>query len=348
MKKYASGSLFLLFLLAITGCNEQQTPENTSLVLNGKTMGTVWRVSLAQTDPQQKNRLQQLIQQQLDQDEQELSTWKSDSVLSRFNQYPGDQPQPVSNNMADIITLALHIGIKTRGAMDITVGPLVNLWGFGPEKTPVKIPDKTAIELARARVGLKHLQVIQTSKGAFLQKDLPSLYVDLSTVGEGFATDHLAKLMEKEGLSHYLVSVGGAVLTRGYNAEGKPWRVAIQKPTDQENAVEAIIDLQGHGISTAGSYRNYYELEGKRLSHIIDPHSGQPISHHLVSATVIATTALEADGWDTGLMVLGTEQAKALAIQQQLAVYLITKEKEGFSHWMSPQFTAFLQKSPQE
>lgn len=305
-------------------------------------MGTFWRISLAGVAPERKASLQKAVQQQLDEDERQLSTWKNDSVLSRFNQYRGSDPQPVSENMADIVSLSLRIGRKTAGAMDITVGPLVNMWGFGPDKQPLKEPTQAQIDAAKALTGLQHLRVIQKAEGAYLQKDLPGLYVDLSTVGEGFATDHLARLMEKEGINSYLVSVGGAVLTRGKNAQGQPWKVAIQKPTDRENAVQAVVDLQGHGISTSGSYRNYYELNGKRISHVIDPVTGRPIQHKLVSATVIATTALEADGWDTGLMVLGEEKAKALALRENLAVYLIEKQGEGFSSWMSPQFKAFI------
>ncbi len=305
-------------------------------------MGTFWRISLAGVAPERKASLQKAVQQQLDEDDRQLSTWKNDSVLSRFNQYRGSDPQPVSENMADIVSLSLRIGRKTAGAMDITVGPLVNLWGFGPDKQPLKEPTQAQIDAAKALTGLQHLRVIQKAEGAYLQKDLPGLYVDLSTVGEGFATDHLARLMEKEGINSYLVSVGGAVLTRGKNAQGQPWKVAIQKPTDRENAVQAVVDLQGHGISTSGSYRNYYELNGKRISHVIDPTTGRPIQHKLVSATVIATTALEADGWDTGLMVLGEEKAKALALRENLAVYLIEKQGEGFSSWMSPQFKAFI------
>ncbi|WP_267303077.1 porin [Klebsiella sp. KP20-425-1] len=143
-------------------------------------------------------------------------------------------------------------------------------------------------------------------------------------------------------ISRYLVSVGGALVSRGMNGEGKPWRVAIQKPTDRENAVQAIVDINGHGISTSGSYRNYYELDGKRISHVIDPQTGQPITHKLVSVTVIAPTALEADGWDTGLMVLGPEKAQQVVREEGLAVYMIVKEGEGFKTWMSPQFRTFL------
>ncbi len=341
MKRVSLTAVLLLGLLA-AGCDQQKDEADTGVVLEGKTMGTQWRVSLPGVTAAQAAALREKIQQRLDNDDQELSTWKKDSLLSRFNQDRTTQPQSISSNMADIITVALRIGRLTDGAMDITVGPLVNLWGFGPDQQPPHTPSLADIAAAKALTGLRHLQVIERADGAWLQKDLPGLYVDLSTMGEGFATDHLARLMEEEGITDYLVSVGGAVLTRGANVGGKAWRVAIQKPTDQENAAQALVDLQGHGISTSGSYRNYYELDGRRISHVIDPQTGQPIEHRLVSATVIATTALEADGWDTGLMVLGTEKAKALALREHLAVYLITKEKKGFSSWMSPQFRAFL------
>ncbi len=294
-----------------SGCDSATTPAtpaSTATVLDGKTMGTFWRVSVIGVDEAKAQALRAKVQAQLDADDRLLSTWKNDSALMRFNHAADTRPWPVSEAMADIVTLSLRIGAKTDGAMDITVGPLVNLWGFGPDKQPVATPDAQAIAAAKARTGLQHLQVINQSGRQFLQKDIPDLFVDLSTVGEGYAADHLARLMEQEGISRYLVSVGGALVSRGMNGEGKPWRVAIQKPTDRENAVQAIVDINGHGISTSGSYRNYYELDGKRISHVIDPQTGQPITHKLVSVTVIAPTALEADGWDTGLMVLGPEK----------------------------------------
>ncbi|EMB9110513.1 thiamine biosynthesis lipoprotein ApbE [Klebsiella quasipneumoniae] len=328
-----------------SGCDSATTPAtpaSTATVLDGKTMGTFWRVSVIGVDEAKAQALRAKVQAQLDADDRLLSTWKNDSALMRFNHAADTRPWPVSEAMADIVTLSLRIGAKTDGAMDITVGPLVNLWGFGPDKQPVATPDAQAIAAAKARTGLQHLQVINQSGRQFLQKDIPDLFVDLSTVGEGYAADHLARLMEQEGISRYLVSVGGALVSRGMNGEGKPWRVAIQKPTDRENGVQAIVDINGHGISTSGSYRNYYELDGKRISHVIDPQTGQPITHKLVSVTVIAPTALEADGWDTGLMVLGPEKAQQVVREQGLAVYMIVKEGEGFKTWMSPQFRTFL------
>ncbi|UYU30848.1 FAD:protein FMN transferase ApbE [Siccibacter colletis] len=333
-------SLFLLLTLMLAGCD--RAAENAPLVLEGKTMGTSWRVSLAGVDAQRTPELRRQIQAQLDADDRLLSTWKDDSALMQFNHSTSTAPWPVDAAMADIVTLSLRIGHKMQDAMDITVGPLVNLWGFGPDKQPVATPDAAQIAAARARTGLQHLRVINAADSQWLQKDIPDLFVDLSTVGEGYAADHLAQLMARNGISRYLVSVGGALVSRGMNAEGKPWRVAIQKPTDRENAVQAVVDINGHGISTSGSYRNYYELDGKRLSHVIDPATGRPITHKLVSATVIAPTALEADTWDTGFMVLGPEKAREVALAQGLAVYLISKEQDGFSVWMSPQFKSYL------
>ncbi|WP_297207609.1 FAD:protein FMN transferase ApbE [uncultured Pluralibacter sp.] len=331
-------------ILLIAGCDGENSSDvgGQNLVLEGKTMGTSWRVSAAGIDPARADALRQKIQAQLDADDMQLSTWKTDSALMRFNRTTSIAPWPVPEAMADIVTQSLRIGEKTGGAMDITVGPLVNLWGFGPDKQPLKTPSAAQIAAAKARTGLQHLAVINKSGSQYLQKDLPDLYVDLSTVGEGYAADHLAQLMSQEGISRYLVSVGGALVSRGTSGRGAPWRVAIQKPTDRENAVQAVVDINGHGISTSGSYRNYYELDGRRISHVIDPRTGAPIQHNLVSVTVIAPTALEADGWDTGLMVLGLEKAKAVVQQQGLAVYMIYKQGNTFRSWMSPQFTPFL------
>lgn len=336
---------FLTTLFFLTACDSPAPAEKAppaATVLEGKTMGTFWRVSVMNVDETRVSELRGKIQSQLDADDQLLSTYKNDSALMRFNQSQSTSPWPVSEAMADIVTQALRIGYKTNGAMDVTVGPLVNLWGFGPNKQPVTTPGQAQIDDARAITGLQHLMVINQSGQQYLQKDIPDLFVDLSTMGEGYAADHLVELMTKEGISRYLVSVGGALVSRGLNASGQPWRVAIQKPTDQQNAVQAIVDINGHGISTSGSYRNYYELDGKRISHVIDPQTGRPIEHNLVSVTVIAPTALEADGWDTGLMVLGSDKAKEIVRQEGLAVYMITKEGDGFKTWMSPQFESFL------
>lgn len=337
---FANGLLLSAVLGLLTACNDTETRQQIDI--EGKMMGTFYSVKISGATTPNPHQLQQEIDALLEQANNDISTYRQTSVLSRFNQYRGSEPQPIPRGMADIILLAQRIGRDTDGAMNITVGPLVNLWGFGPEKQPTQIPTQDQIDSARQQVGLQHLTLISDNRGEWLQKDLPDLYVDLSTMGEGYGVDLLVNLMMRKGITNYLVSVGGAVSSRGVNGQGQPWRVAIQKPTDQENAVQALVDLQGYSISTSGSYRNYFEQGGQRYSHVLDPATGRPINHRLVSATVIATTALEADGWDTGLMVLGTEKALRLAESKGLAVYLITKTDQGFTAVMTPQFKAFL------
>ncbi|MGK2946832.1 MAG: FAD:protein FMN transferase ApbE [Candidatus Malihini olakiniferum] len=312
--------------------------------LTGKTMGTYYSVKISGELPKNHTQLQQEIDVLLEQANNDISTYREDSTLSRFNRYQGSDPQSISGGMADIILIAQRIGQATENAMDITISPLVNLWGFGPQKQLVTIPTHEQINQARKSVGLQHLTLINNSKGEWLQKDLPSLCVDLSTLGEGYGADLLAQLMTCKGITNYLISVGGAISSRGVNNRGMPWRVAIQKPTDSENSVQAALNLNGYSCSTSGSYRNYFEQDGKRYSHVIDPSTGQPINHTLVSATVIAKNALEADGWDTGLMVLGAEKALKVAKRNGLAVYLIIKTGSEFKTVMTPQFQAFLQK----
>ncbi|WP_145578647.1 FAD:protein FMN transferase ApbE [Yersinia alsatica] len=337
---FANGLLLSAVLGLLTACNDTETRQQIDI--EGKTMGTFYSVKISGATPPNPHQLQQEIDALLEQANDDISTYRQTSVLSRFNQYRGSEPQPIPRGMADIILQAQRIGRDTDGAMNITIGPLVNLWGFGPEKQPTRIPTQDQIDSARQQAGLQHLTLISDNRGEWLQKDLPDLYVDLSTMGEGYGVDLLVNLMMRKGITNYLVSVGGAVSSRGVNGQGQPWRVAIQKPTDQENAVQALVDLQGYSISTSGSYRNYFEQGGQRYSHVLDPATGRPINHRLVSATVIAATALEADGWDTGLMVLGTEKALRLAEKKGLAVYLITKTDQGFTAVMTPQFKAFL------
>src|SRR5471030_3049306 len=199
----------------LASCDNVTKKPPAALVIEGKTMGTFYRVSLAGVDKSREGVLRQQIEAQLVEDDHELSTYKDDSVLSRFNQYHGTVPQPISAGMADAVITSLRVGLKTGGAMDITVGPLVNLWGFGPQKQPTKTPTDAQIEAAREETGLQHLKVIQQEDGQYLQKDVPNMYVDLSTLGEGYATDHVAGLLEQRGVNRYLVSVGGAVITRG-------------------------------------------------------------------------------------------------------------------------------------
>ena len=332
-----------LMLAALAGC-EKPGAESPMLEIHGRTMGTFYGVKVVGDFPGGQQALQTQVDTLLKHYNDEISTYDPNSSLSKFNQQQTTAPYPVSQDMADIVISTVRVGQRTQGVLDVTVGPLVNLWGFGPDKRPVKIPTDAQIAAARQRVGIQHLHVDVSADHAELRKDIPNMYVDLSTVGEGFGADKVADFLESRGVHNYLVEIAGASRSRGVNAKGEPWKLAIQKPTDELDEVQAIVKPDGRAISTSGSYRNYYELDGQRYSHIIDPATGKPITHRLVSATVITPTALEADGLDTALMVMGPEKAMAFAQQQHLAVYLVIKTDKGFKAEYSKSFEPYLVK----
>ena len=190
----------------------------------------------------------------------EISTYDKNSALSKFNQFQSTEPFAISQDLADLLICGLQTGEQTGGLLDMTVGPLVNLWGFGPDKRPIKIPSDEQIEKARERVGINKVHVEVSSNHALVRKDQPDVYVDLSTFGEGFGADKVAALLEANGVHNYLVEIAGASRSRGVNAKGQSWRLAIQKPTDEIADVQAIIQPDGRAVSTSGSYRNSYNF----------------------------------------------------------------------------------------
>lgn len=335
-----SRTLLLALLLTLTAC--QPTPQ-TQLRIQGKTMGTFYVVTVNDAFPGGETALQHEVDTLLVRMNQEISTYDPAALISRFNQGPAKTPMVIPATMAKIVQQGIDAGHLTGGKLDVTVGPLVNLWGFGPDKRPVKRPTAEQIAEARARVGIDKL-TLTTQEGQYLlSKAIPDLYLDLSTLGEGAASDEIAALLESKNVHNYLIEVAGAVRSQGHNSKGNPWRVAIVEPSDTPGAIEDVVIPNGMALSTAGSYRNYYELDGQRYSHIIDPVSGAPVTHKLVSASVITPTALEADALDTALMVMGPEQALTFAREHHLAVYLIVKTAQGFEAKFTPQFAPYLQ-----
>ncbi|MBZ6074344.1 FAD:protein FMN transferase [Aeromonas schubertii] len=333
--------LLILPLILLQAC--QPKPEMTRI--EGRTMGTFYAVTLADPFPGGERALQRRVDALLLEINREISTYDPDSVISRFNRAQDTRPHPIPERMAKIVAQGIEAGERTRGQLDVTVGPLVNLWGFGPDKRPNKTPDEQAIAAARERVGIDKLEQSRGSDGQpLLAKRRPDLYLDLSTLGEGAGSDAIAELLEQAGVHNYLIEIAGAVRSQGHNPKGKPWRVAIVDPSDQPGAFQAVVTPKGMAVSTAGSYRNYYERDGVRYSHIIDPVTGHPISHKLVSATVILPSALEADAYDTALMVMGPEKAMAYARDHRLAAFLVIKTPQGFASRHTPEFEPYLAK----
>lgn len=325
--------------LLLAGCGPEQ------INLEGKTMGTSYSIKyVSDSSTLSPEKLQQEIDLELEAVNDQMSTYRPGSELSRFNtSREVDTPFPVSAATAKVVREAIRINRLTDGALDVTVGPLVNLWGFGPEGRPDTVPTEAEITKRRAWVGIDKLAV---ENGA-LVKRIPELYVDLSSIAKGYGVDVVAEYLEANNITNYMVDIGGEVRTRGNNGESKPWRIAIEKPVSGEaQSAQEIIEPGRMAIATSGDYRNYFEQNGVRYSHTIDPDTGRPINHRLVSITVLDPSCMTADGLSTGLDVLGPERGMALANLLDIPVLMIVKTDKGFEERYSDAFQPYRQKRP--
>ncbi|GKX57043.1 FAD:protein FMN transferase [Leminorella grimontii] len=322
-------------LLFIFGCQ----PERVSL--DGKTMGTYYSIKyLPAPSAPGAEPLKQKIDALLEEVNDQMSTYRPASELSRFNQSRVvNQPFPVSAATVRVVNEAFRISRLSQGALDVTVGPLVNLWGFGPEARPDAPPDEAEIAQRRAWVGMDKLEV----QGQSLIKRVPELYLDLSAIAKGYGVDAVAEYLESLGIQNYMVDIGGEVRTRGLNERKKLWRIAVEKPvTGVEQQVQRVVEPGNMSMATSGSYRNFFDADGIRYSHTLDPRSGRPIMSDVVSVTVISPSCMTADGWATALTVLGVKEGMALAESLGLPVMMISSTPEGFTEHFSSAFKPFL------
>jgi FAD:protein FMN transferase len=290
----------LLAALTLAACEK---PDPT-VRFTGSTMGTTYDIKLVpapgQTVPSD---FQAQIDRLLTRINQQMSTYDPDSELSRFNRNPSTDWVAVSPELLEVVTEALRVSELSSGAFDITVGPLVNLWGFGPKPRLEEPPTDRAIVQARERVGYWRLHA--RAEPPALKKDRADLYVDLSAIAKGYGVDQLTALVETTGIQDYLVSIAGDLRVRGQNGQGQPWTIAIEKPVPGQRAVERLIRPGDRSVSTSGDYRNFFEQEGRRYSHIIDPRTGRPVPQTLASVTVLGDRSMEADAIATALMAAG-------------------------------------------
>lgn len=321
-----------LALLALVACSEQPAPV---VHLSGSTMGTTYNVKYVAADGAEPVAdLQQKLANRLVRINELMSTYDPQSQLSRFNQYRYTDTFAVDDEVRTVVAEAKRLGDMSQQVLDITVGPLVNLWGFGPNKRPETIPSAEQITEVREYVGLDKIAV--TEKG--LKKQHPMVYVDLSTIAKGYGVDELARMLEAHDIHDFLVEIGGEMRVKGQRGNGDPWMIAIEKPVSTERAVQKIVSVGTNAIATSGDYRNYFEQDGVRYSHLIDPRTGNPISHNLVAVTVVAPSSMTADGLATALIVMGWDEAKALAEREDLAVLLIRHQDGEFEEYTSPAF----------
>ena len=335
---------FLLLVLA-GGCQQGVAPD--TIRLSGQTMGTTWSViMLPDAEDTKTLALKELLQKRLDQINSLMSTYDPASELSRFNTLTSTDWYPVSEDTARVIEVSQEISALSDGAFDISVGPLVELWGFGATERGSKIPTEDQVSKSLARVGYKNIRLRKEEPTA-ISKQIPELQIDLSAVAKGYAVDALAEILEQQGVSNYLLEIGGELRIFGHRGDDIPWQIAIEKPLEGVREVAAIFPLTNTALATSGNHRNFYVEDGQRYSHTINPVSGKPVRHKLASVTVLARTCARADALATALMAMGEEKGRRFCEKNQIAAYFLIHEKTSTTVYASPAFERFLKEVEQ-
>jgi thiamine biosynthesis lipoprotein len=308
--------------------------------LRGPTMGTQYTVKLVVEGDFDDGTANAAIADLLERIENAMSTYRPDSEVSRFNRSASADWFAVSSQVVDVVTASLEVSRLTDGAFDVTVAPLVELWGFGGSTHAGGLPDAVQIAEALRRVGYQKLSV-RTDPGA-VRKTVPDLWMNLSAIAKGYAVDQVVEYLERHGINDYMVEIGGEIKTLGNNQKGRLWRIGIEKPAVAERAVRRIITPVDRGVATSGDYRNFFTVDGQRYSHTLNPGTGRPVTHTLASVTVLDETAMRADAFATALLVLGPQEGFSLADKLQLPAYFVIREKQGFSERYTSEFAKYL------
>jgi len=303
-------------------------------------MGTIYNITYLSPEKPLKGDLSQQLNTLFEQANQSMSTYHKTSEISKFNQSSSTEPVVVSTDLRKVIVEGIRLHQLTAGSLDITLKPLSSLWGFGPEGQPHMIPSGVALTEVREIVGVEKL----TINGNKMAKTHPALKVDLNTIGKGYVVDLVAELLESQSISHYMVEIGGEMRLKGHNGMGVLWRVGVIKPVRNELKAQQEIYPGNNGLATAGDYYQYFEQDGQRFSHILDPVTGKPINHNLASVTVIHPSSMTADGLSTSLMVMGDIKGLEFAEKHQIAAYMIIREGDKFVSKMSSAFIPYLSK----
>ena len=325
-----------LFIALLTGCLSDIEVQR----LTGSTMGTSWSVAIADPPEFYDQEIIQLeIEATLSELNSQMSTYDLNSEISKFNSSDANgEWYPVSKLFAMTTSEALNFSEISRGAFDPTVGPLVNLWGFGTGDSVESLPTAETIERVKAQVGYTAISVRTSvaNGGPAIQKHL-SRQLDLSAIAKGVGVDQVYQLLDDKGYVNFLVEIGGEVRVKG-NKDGLGWTVAIEKPLKGERAVEQLVSLSNIALATSGDYRNFREIDGVEYSHTIDPQTGRPVVHQLASVTVADKECAIADGWATTLLVLGPREGYKLAISHELAALLIERTSDGYVVTKTPEY----------
>jgi thiamine biosynthesis lipoprotein len=330
----------ILAALLLASCgSDAQTP----LELRGSTMGTQFTVKIPRhSGTLDEARLRPQLEALLQDVNQMMSTYLSDSEISRFNSSSGVDWQSVSVEFCNSVAESLELSELTDGGFDITAAPLVNLWGFGPAEIGFEPPTDAAIAGVMSYVGYDKLRA-DCSQPA-VRRLAEGLMLDMSAYGKGYAVDRLADWLNALGLEDYLVEIGGELRVAGHNAADKPWAIGIEVPRAGVREPYTVVRVSDIALATSGDYRNFFEYEGVRYSHEIDVRTGRPVTHELAAVSIIDTQAARADALATGLLVLGPQAGMELAIREDIAAMFLTRTNSGIEERATPRFEEIRQR----
>ena len=335
-RRFILPGLFVLMLFVVLVARREPPTRVASLPHTaGETMGTTWTVRWVPTSSGEDGnhpveRVNQSVQAALDAVDGTMSTYKPDSELMRLNRHQGESPMEVSASLMDVLLEAKRIHEWSSGGFDVTVSPLVQAWGFGhqPDASP---PDAAAITALRARVGQQHLALVSAGEGGatpHARRLREDVRVDLSALAKGYGVDRAADALIELGLENFMVEVGGEVRVVG-TRQGTPWRIGVEVPDGGKQDVHVVVPLVDQALATSGDYRQVNWVDGKPISHTIDPRTGRPVAHQLASVSVVAETAMRADALATALMVLGPVEGHALAEDKGWPALFLVPRAEG-------------------
>lgn len=333
--------LLLLISIALLPACERQVDDRQLTVFNGLTMGTSYNIKFLAPERETDTAAIKLgIENIFDDINQVMSTYQEDSELSRINRTNNTGDIEISEELLLILSQSLQASWLTNGAFDITVGPLVNLWGFGPVENSKTLPSEDEVNKKLEQTGFEKITLGLNPNT--IRKSQPDMYLDLSGIAKGYCVDKIAGYLDGLIIENYLIEVGGEIRAKGKNEKGLVWRIGIEKPVTDKRQVERIILLDNLGMATSGDYRNYFEIDGKRYSHTIDPETGYPVSHNLVSVTVLDKSTAWADAMATAMLVMGPDKAVEFADRDGLIAMFIFREKDKFEERYTESFKSRL------
>jgi thiamine biosynthesis lipoprotein len=311
-----------LVIGTLSGCGNGDSLES----FGGPTMGSTYSIKYVRhSGIPGPAEVQQQVEQILSEVDRQMSTYRSDSDIERFNDLPANSCQPMPESILQLVRVGEQLSIESDGSFDLTVEPLLNLWGFGPQARGEKVPSAEALAQVRQRVGHTHLRI----DGDRLCKDAP-VEVDFNSIAAGYAVDRIAAKLTAMGIDSYLAEATGELKAVGKKLDGSPWRIALEEPRDDQQVAERVIAVDGYGVSTSGDYRKYFEQGGRRYSHTFDARTGAPVEHNLASVTVIHSSALMADGLSTLLLILGPQRGWDYAEKHDVGAFFVMRTDTGF------------------